>query len=266
MAESSDEFGLAGKICVVTGAGSGIGRGIAQTLARHGAKVAIVDRNDAGARETLATIEAAGGDALALACDVSDQASVEAASAAIRARFGEADVLVNNAGIIRRGPLETLPLSDWNALLSVNLTGYFICAQVFGRAMLARGAGAMVHISSITTISVTTGNGAYAIAKAGVTTLSTQLALEWGTRGVRSNVIHPGFIYTALARDMYERPGVMERRTNAIPARRIGTPEDIAEAVLFLASPKASYINGAELVVDGGFTRNTMALVASPTP
>ncbi|MBK9609760.1 MAG: SDR family oxidoreductase [Betaproteobacteria bacterium] len=142
-------LGLEGRVCVVTGGGSGIGRAIAVALAEQGAAIAILDRSQAGADESLALVANAGAQGVSLACDVADQASVEAACTAVRDRFGDAQVLVNNAAISRPGPLASLALADWNALLAVNLSGYFLCSQVFGRAMRARGDGALVHVSSI---------------------------------------------------------------------------------------------------------------------
>ncbi len=261
MTKSADPFGLKDKVAVVTGAASGIGRGIAEALAKEGARVAVLDRNLAAASETLAIISAAGGNALALGCDVADPASIEAAERTITAKLGAADILVNNAGIIRPGTLDTLSAAEWNGLLAVNLTGYLFCAQVFGRAMRARGSGALVHVSSISATNATASAGAYSVAKAGVTMLSRQLAVEWGPHGVRSNSVHPGMIYTPLSQAMYDQPGVKERRTTAIPAGRIGTPDDIAQTVVFLASSRAAYVTGTEVVVDGGFTSNLMALV-----
>jgi len=257
----ADWLGLAGRVCVVTGGGSGIGRAVAVALAEQGAAVAILAQNAAGAAETAALVADAGADGLPLACDVADQASVESACAAIRARFGDAQVLVNNAAMSRPGPLASLALADWNALLSVNLTGYFLCAQVFGRAMRAQGEGALVHVASIGADFTIPFAGAYSVAKAGVTMLSAQLALEWGPEGVRSNAVHPGFVQTPRTQAAYEQPGALQRRAEAVPSRRIGRPEEIAEAVVFLASPRAAYVSGAELVVDGGFTRNLMSLI-----
>jgi NAD(P)-dependent dehydrogenase (short-subunit alcohol dehydrogenase family) len=261
MAKSKDDAGLAGRLCVVTGGGSGIGRGIAVALAAEGAKVAIMDRNEAGAQETVRLVTQAGAEGLAVACDVAEPASIEAAHETIRKRFGDAHVLVNNAGILRPGALESLSLSDWNSLLSVNLTGYFICAQTFGRPMLAKREGALVHVSSITSECALPSSGAYSVAKAGVTMLSRLLAIEWGPNGVRSNVVHPGMIVTPLVQAVWDQPGVMEKRSAIIPSGRPGYPDDIGKAVVFLAGPQSSYVNGAELIVDGAFSRNIMSFV-----
>jgi NAD(P)-dependent dehydrogenase (short-subunit alcohol dehydrogenase family) len=226
--------------------------------------VAILDRNDSAAWETCEQISQTGAEGLALSCDVADPGSLEAARDVVRRRFGDAQLLVNNAAIRRPGALETLSLADWNALLSVNLTGYFLCAQAFGRAMLAAGEGGLVHIASQAAVLAHPASGAYSVGKAGVNMLSRQLAVEWGPRGVRSNAVHPGFVHTGQA--LYTQPGVTERRSAAVPMRRIGQPEDTAHAVLFLASPLATYVNGAELAVDGGFTCNLMGVAPGAIP
>ena len=260
-----NSFGLADRVMVVTGGASGIGRGIATLFAQEGAMVAVLDRDAAGAQRAVADIEAAigaaGGTAMAVTCDVSDQDSVEAAAAAVLARFGRVDVLVNNAGLVRKASIETLPLTDWNGVLAVNLTGYFLCAQAFGRSMLAQGGGAIVHVSSVMADYANPYSGAYSVAKAGVAMLSRQLAVEWGPRGVRSNCVQPALVITPLSQPIYDMPEFLARREAAVPSRRIGLPEDIARAALFLASPHASYVNGTDLMVDGGFVANLMNLI-----
>lgn len=253
-----NHYGLNGKVCVVTGAGSGIGRAIAEALAGAGGSVAILDRDTEGGQ---ATARAIGGTATFIVCDVADPDSVAHAAAETERLLGPCGVLVNNAGMIRPGALETLSLAEWNGLLAVNLTGYFLCAQIFSRQMRPRGKGALVHVGSIAAAHATAFSGAYSVAKAGLTMLSRQIAVEWGPQGIRSNVVHPGMILTPLSAGMYERPGVPERRAQAIPAGRIGRPEDVAEAALFLASDRASYVNGDEITVDGGFTRMLMGLI-----
>jgi NAD(P)-dependent dehydrogenase (short-subunit alcohol dehydrogenase family) len=261
MSHDVSTFGLEGRVCVVTGAASGIGRGVAIALAKVGGRVVILDRNVEGAQETLSQISVEGGGGLVIACDVSDPASVQAAGEKSFRDLGPCAVLVNNAGMIRAGSLEALSFEDWNELLSVNLTGYFLCSQVFGRQMRSEGKGALVHIASIASNHVTAFSGAYSIAKAGVTMLSRQLAVEWGPHGIRSNAVNPGMILTPLSEAMYQQPGVMERRSKVVPVGRIGHPEDIAEAVLFLASDRASYINGDEVTVDGGFTQMLLSMI-----
>lgn len=256
-----DEFGLENQVCVVTGAGGGIGRAIALALAKAGARVAILEKNGDTAAETLAQVRALGANAGVFACDTSDQDAVTAAAERVRVELGTCSVLVNNAGILRPGPLETLSSAEWNAVLAVNLTGYFLCAQAFGRHMREHGSGAMVHVASIAAQHATGFGGAYSVAKAGIVMLSRQLATEWGAAGIRSNVVNPGLILTPMSQAFYEQPGATERRSAVVPAGRIGRPEDIAEAVLFLASTRASYITGDEITVDGGYTRNIMSLI-----
>ena len=256
-----ESFGLAGRVCVVTGAGSGIGRAIALTLAQAGGRVAVLDRNDAGSAETLAQIKGLGAEAAAFHCDTSDEASVDCAAQASASALGNCEVLVNNAGVLRPGPLETLSLQEWNQVLAVNLSGYFICAQAFVRQMRLQGRGALVHIASVAADHATAFGGAYSVAKAGITMLSRQLAVEWGTQGIRSNVVHPGLILTPMSQAFYDQPGTTERRSQAVPVGRIGRPDDVAQAVLFLASERSAYITGQEIAVDGGFTRMLMGLI-----
>ena len=266
---TKDTSGLAGRVCVVTGAGSGIGRGIALALAKEGGRIAVLDLNAEGTKATVAEIKARGGQAAAFTCDTSDAASVASAGAQSAAALGLCDVLVNNAGILRPGALDVLTLDEWNKVLSVNLTGYFLCAQTFGRQMRSKGdgkggatgGGALVHIASIAAEHATALAGAYSVAKAGVEMLSRQLAVEWGQHGIRSNTVHPGMILTPMSQAFYDQPGVTERRSQAVPAGRIGAPEDIAQAVVFLASDRSAYISGQSLTVDGGFTRMMMGLI-----
>lgn len=261
-AASSDWLGIAGRTAVVTGAGGGIGRATAVALARAGCRVVLLDRDAATLQATLGDIQALRGEGLAIGCDVSDPASVESAATQGAAAFGPCDILVNNAGLLRPGPLETLPIAEWNALLAVNLTGYLICAQIFGRQMRQTGkVGAIVHVASIAAAHATGFGGAYSVAKAGIVMLSRQLASEWAGQGIRSNCVNPGMIQTPLSQAFYDKPGATETRAAMIPSRRIGQPQDIADAVLFLASPRSDYINGDEITVDGGFTRNIMSFI-----
>ena len=157
-----------------------------------------------------------------------------------------------------------LSLAEWNAVLSVNLTGYFLCAQIFGRQMRTHGRGSLVHVSSIAGSHAQGQSGAYSVSKAGVIMLSQQLANEWGPHGIRSNVVSPGLVITPMSQSFYDTPGVTERRKAVVPMRRIGMPQDIADAILFLASDRSSYVNGDEITVDGGFVRMLMNLVPRP--
>jgi NAD(P)-dependent dehydrogenase (short-subunit alcohol dehydrogenase family) len=260
---NADWLGLKDRVCVVTGAGGGIGRAVALAAAEAGASVVLFDKDEGRCQATLEALRPAGVRTLALTCDISDKESVAAAERASHA-IGPCDILVNNAGLLRPGSLATVPLEEWNLLLSVNLTGYLLCAQAFGKVMLERGHGAIVHTASIAGSNAQAFSGAYSVSKAGVVMLSRQLAVEWGPRGVRSNVLSPGLVRTPMSESFYQDPGVTERRATAIPLGRIGTPEDMAQVVLFLASDRAGYVNGQEIIVDGGFAHMLMSLVPRP--
>jgi glucose 1-dehydrogenase len=264
MSKNADWLGLGGRVCVVTGAGSGIGRAIATAMVGAGAVTALLDRNRSACEEVAAELRAGGRRVLAIDCDTSDPATVSAAAEEVRRTFGVCDVLANNAGLLRSGALESLTLEQWNQVLSINLTGYLLCAQAFGKQMLEARRGSIVHIASVAAHHPQPRSGAYSASKAGVAILSRQLALEWGPAGVRSNVVSPGLIRTPLSEAFYQAPGVTERRAAMVPSRRIGTPQDIADVVLYLASDRAAYVNGADVAVDGGFAAVLMDAVPRP--
>jgi NAD(P)-dependent dehydrogenase (short-subunit alcohol dehydrogenase family) len=255
---------LEDKVCVVTGGGGGIGRAIGTVLTEAGAKVALLDRDVESANAAAKALDVKGARVVAVGCDIADPRSVDAAKAQVERHLGPADVLVNNAGVLAPGALAEIDLAEWNRVLSINLTGYLICAQAFGRPMLARGAGALVHIASIAGHHPQGFSGAYSVAKVGVMMLSRQLALEWGPRGVRSNVVCPGMIRTPMSESFYQHPGIAERRAAIVPRGRVGRPQDIADAVAFLASPRADYVNGEDVLVDGGFGVVLMAQAPRP--
>jgi NAD(P)-dependent dehydrogenase (short-subunit alcohol dehydrogenase family) len=262
--EQHDWLDLSGRVAVVTGAGSGIGAAIAKGFAKAGAKVAVVDRDGEAAATIAARLAAEGGTAIAFTCDVTRQDAIIAVAGEVTARLGASEILVNNAGILRPGPLDSVPIEGWNEVLAVNLTGYLIAAQAFGADMVKAGHGSIIHIASIAGINAQPRSGAYSASKAGVLQLSKQLAVEWGPRGVRSNAILPGLIRTPLSAAFYEHKEFEERRKALIPARRIGEPDDVAQAALFLASDRASYVNGAEILIDGGLNSMLMEMVPRP--
>jgi NAD(P)-dependent dehydrogenase (short-subunit alcohol dehydrogenase family) len=262
--ESSDWLGLSGRVCVVTGGGGGIGRATAMSLAKAGARVAAIDRDERGLEATMAELRKLGDVHLVVGCDTTSVESVTAASEKIEKSLGACSVLVNTAAILRPGALDTLSLAEWNAVLAVNLTGYFICAQAFGRQMRQLGRGSLVHVSSIAGSNAQGQSGAYSVSKAGVIMLSRQLANEWGPHGIRSNVVSPGMVITPMSQAFYDTPGVTERRSAVVPMKRVGMPQDMADAILFLASDRASYVNGDEIMVDGGYANMLMNLVPRP--
>jgi NAD(P)-dependent dehydrogenase (short-subunit alcohol dehydrogenase family) len=262
--ESSDWLGLSGRVCVVTGGGGGIGRATALSFAKAGARVAAIDRDERGLEVTQTELRKLGDGHVVVTCDTTSEESVTAASETIEKSLGPCSVLVNTAAILRPGALDTLSLAEWNAVLAVNLTGYFLCAQAFGRQMRTLGRGSLVHVASIAGSNAQGQSGAYSVSKAGAIMLSRQLANEWGPHGIRSNVVSPGMVITPMSQSFYDTAGVTERRAAVVPMRRVGMPQDMADAILFLASDRASYVNGDEITVDGGYANMLMNLVPRP--
>lgn len=255
-----DWLGLEGRIAAVTGAGSGIGQAVAVEFAKAGAAVVLLGRTFDALEDTAGQIEADGGTATCITMDVADPTSVTAAAATA----GHVDILVNNAGISRPGAMDSVSLSDWQTVLDVNLNGYFLASQAFGAGMLARGYGALVHVSSISGRNPQGQSGAYSVGKAGVLMLSRQLALEWGPRGVRSNSISPGMVRTPMTEAYYQVGDVAQRRDKAVPLGRVARGHDVAQVALFLASDRAAYVTGADISTDGGFETTLMSTVPRP--
>jgi NAD(P)-dependent dehydrogenase (short-subunit alcohol dehydrogenase family) len=239
---------LRGRVAVITGAGGGLGDAMVARLAGMGAQVVATDVKAPDNPKA----------ALSLACDITDEAAVEAMAGAVKARFGRCDILVNNAGIMAPViPLEELPAEVWDRVMGVNLRGSFLCAKHLVRLMLAQRSGAVVNLASIGA-RVPNDIGPYGPSKAGVLGLTRQMAVEWGPRGVRANSVSPGMIRTPLSEHFYQNEKLRQGRIKAVPTGRIGVPDDIADAVAFLVSDAAAYMNGQDIIIDGGFMRTAL--------
>ena len=248
-------FSLAGKVAVITGSSRGIGRATAECMAGQGAKVVISSRNLAPCEEVVGAITAAGGEAAAIACNISRKAEVDALVEGALARFGRIDILVCNAAVNPAfGPLGTLTDEAFDKIIGANVKSNLWLANRVIPGMAERGGGAVIIISSIAGLRGTEMIGAYGISKAADFALARNLAVEWGPRNVRVNCIAPGLIKTDFARALWEDEAALARRNARTPLRRIGSPEEIGGIAAFLASSGASFITGEIIVADGGVT------------
>ncbi|NJN98924.1 MAG: glucose 1-dehydrogenase [Anaerolineales bacterium] len=243
---------LNNKIAIVTGAGSGIGRAIAELFAQEGASVVVDDRYGERAEETVQRIKKAGGAALAVEADVSKKAAVEAMVAQTVAAYGRVDILVNNAAVGTGDDILQIEEADWDVGLAIVLKSVYLCCKTVLPGMIERRGGAIVNIASVNGLTGL-GEEAYSAAKAGVINLTQNMALKYGRFNVRANVICPGTIQTPIWQTQLAKdPDIFERLTPWYPLGRIGQPEDIAKAALFLASDESAWITGVTLPVDGG--------------
>lgn len=245
---------LKDQVAIVTGGSRGIGKACVQALAKHGAKVAFVYRGSEDAAKALeAEVTAAGGVAKAHQGDVSDPAVADRIVAAVLADWGRADILVNNAGVIRDGLFVRMDPADWKAVLTTNLDGvFYFCKAISQQMVFKQRSGRIVNISSVAADFVNAGQTNYAASKGAINSFTRALAVELGGRNVTVNAIAPGFIETDMSEAVRNKAGDLIKK--AIPLKRLGKPEDIAEAVVFLCSPAAAYITGQLLTVDGGLS------------
>ncbi len=242
---------LEGKIALVTGGGRGIGRAICLELAARGATVIVnYNRSGAAAAEVVAQIDKAGGAAQDVQADVSDSEQVTAMFKAIVSDFGTIDILVNNAGMTRDNVIMMMKPDDFDAVIETNLRSCWLCCKTAARTMMRKRSGSVINITSVVGIAGNGGQTNYAASKAGIIGLTKSLAKEVAARGVRVNAVAPGFVETDMTADLSDE--IRQKAIEAIPLGRMGATQDIAKAVVFLASDEADYITGQTLVVDGG--------------
>ena len=249
---SLDLFRLDGQTAVVVGGAGGLGAAMARGLAEAGAAVAVADADLGRAKLVADSIAGGGGRALAVGVDAADRGRVERMAAEVEERLGAVDVLVNSAGVTHRCPAVEFPEAEWHRVLAVNLTGVFWGCQVVGRHMLARRRGSIVNIASIAGQIGLTGTVAYAASKGGVVMLTRALAVEWASHGVRVNAIAPSWFESNIGDLIHREPGYAERAMRRVPVGRMGTPNELVGAVLYLASAASTMVTGHVLAVDGG--------------
>ena len=249
-----DLFALPGRIAVVTGGNRGLGRAIAHALGEAGAGIAIVARDSKASALVVAELADRGVRSAAFTADVTDQVEIARAAEEILAEFGQVDVLVNNAGICIHRPALEVTGDEWRSVLDTNLTGVWNGCQVFGARMVAAGAGVIVNVGSMSgqIVNRPQWQPAYNASKAAVHHLTKSLAAEWAPHGVRVNAVAPGYVRTDMS--PINRPEFAQHWLQDAPMRRAASPEEIAPAILFLASPASSFMTGAVLVIDGGYT------------
>ena len=247
-------FDLKDKVGIITGASSGIGLAVAQTLGYAGVKIAVVNRTETTGKEAAAGLNDEGIEAKAFPCDVSRKEDVEAMVAAVEKILGPVDILVNSAGInIRKKALE-FDLAEWNQILDINLKGTFLACQAVGRRMVERRCGHIVNISSVAASIGLTDRAPYCASKGGISQLTKVLAIEWAASGVTVNAIGPGYVKTPLITGLMEDSGFQKMIESQVPMKRIAETEDLQGILLVLCSKAGAYITGQTIYVDGGWT------------
>jgi NAD(P)-dependent dehydrogenase (short-subunit alcohol dehydrogenase family) len=245
-------FDLTGRVAVVTGGGSGIGRSVCIAFAEYGANVVVADLNLEAAHTVVAELTGNGEKNMAIKMDVTDPGQVQAMVDAILDRYDRIDILFNNAGISKRGPAESFSLEDWNRVLAVNLTGMFTCAQSVGKVMIRQKRGKIINTSSVSGKLGHPGNLAYAAAKHGVIGMTKVMAVEWGKYNVNVNCIGPGVTKTPMTMAAFEDKALYDRQVSLVPMGRLGETDDLIGAVIYLASDASNYVTGQTLYIEGG--------------
>ena len=256
-----DWLQLAGKRVLLTGGAGGLGRAIAAEFLAAGAHVALIDRDEDGLARTIADLGHGPDRLVSRTCDLGDTAAAAACVADLARDFGAPSILINNAAMSASQPLAELDPARMEVQLRVNLVSCLAMAQAFRAASEGLPDRAIVNVTSISGRNPQPGGGGYSTGKAALLMLNAQLALEWGPDGIRSNAVSPGLFITPISERFYADPEDRRRREQVVPLRRIGQTRELADAVLYLASPRASYVNGEEIIVDGGFSRTLMAHV-----
>jgi gluconate 5-dehydrogenase len=249
-----DLFSLAGRVAVVTGGSSGIGRAMAEALVRAGASVVLVARRDGPLRQAAEELSVAGGQAAWVSADLGDRAGVASAAEQATAPFGEPDILVNAAGVNLRPALDELTEDDWDLTMAVNLTAAFLLGQRFGPRMAGRGWGRIINIASQQSIRAFGNSGAYGVSKAGIVALTRSQAEAWSRAGVCANAIAPGFVRTPLTRAVFADPAATAAMAGRTMIGRNGELADFQGVAVFLASHASAYVTGQTIFVDGGFS------------
>lgn len=244
---------LQNKIAIITGAGSGIGRGIALAFIKEGAKVVVADWSEEGGKGTVDQIEKKHGEAIFIKTDVSKEEDVKQLVEAGLEKFGRVDILVNNAGIYKTYNLHEMTEEDWDKTINVNLKSVFLISKEVIPEMLKQGRGKIVNIASIAGLVGFAQSGAYCASKGGIIALTKEMALEYAPKKINANCICPGVIRTAMTKDMIADPASKQFLESSTPYPRLGEPEDIAQAAVYLASDESDFVTGAVLVVDGGW-------------
>ncbi|MBT3273186.1 MAG: SDR family oxidoreductase [Spirochaetales bacterium] len=250
-----EKFSLEGQVGIVTGGGAGLGRGYCRECARAGATIVVADIDSETGREMARELTEAGRDALFVQTDVCSRDSIEAMTTEVLAKYGKIDFLINNAGMWLTGGIETTTEVRWNQVMDLNINGLFACCQIVGKQMIAQGGGRIINVSSISGVIINEPQPvwlepAYFASKAAVIHLTKGLAAEWAQHNIRANVICPGYMANTPYNPEVDRPPWVD----SVPLRRPGRPDELGTVAVFLASEASSYVTGAVIMVDGGFT------------